>query len=322
VDKAAMRKLDGCRLVLLMTPPLLLLLPVGILTFALERISNSFLTSQTNRDWQSGSRSIIIYDSPNTASSNSTNIEIDVRINRGPALTILGICCLSYLVSAIGVFGIWELRKAEGTPRHQRTWSWLILISNLLMIGGSAGALGYTTSVQNSEDAWQTAEDISKGGPVLTGETWACQIDKFYPNTGWAGAACGTARATRYLLIPMIVSSALVLVSWWMIVRDRGGFKWLSGGKGRYGGFKSVYELEPATPNAPYVYQSAPQWPPQPYQQWNPQAHPQWVPAPMPQWGHQPFQQVPQQSFQQAPQQPVSHGVDPSTKPNQQGVYR
>jgi hypothetical protein len=293
-----------------------------MLTFALERISNSLLLSQMDRDWRSGGRSITIYDTTNTASGNATDVEIDVRINHAPTLTILGICCLSYLVSAIGVFGIWELRKVEGTPTHQRVWSWLILVSASLMIGAGAGALGYTTSVQSNEKTWQRVEDVGKGDPVLTRETWACEIDKFYPNSGWAGAACGAAKATRYLLIPMIISSALVLVSWWMIVRDRGGFKWLSGGKGRYGGFQSVYELGPATPNSHYVFQPAPQGSPQPYQQWTPQAHQQWSPAPMPQWAHQPFQQVPQPSFQQAPQQPVSHGLDPSTKPDQQSVYR
>jgi hypothetical protein len=182
-----MRNLNGRRLVLLMVPPLLLLLPVGVLTVALERISRSLLLSETTRDFRTGTHIVTVYQPTNTGSSNSTNVDIELRINRAPSLTILGICCLSYLVSAIGVFGIWELRKIDGTPRHQRAWSWVILISNLIMIGAGAGTFGYTTSVQNSENTWQRMEDIGKGDPVFTQETWACQIDKFFSDSGWAG---------------------------------------------------------------------------------------------------------------------------------------
>jgi hypothetical protein len=246
-----------------------------------------------------------VHDSTSTG-SDSTNPVIDLQIRRGPQFAILGICCLSYIVSAIGVFGIWELRKIEGTRSHQRVWSWLILISNVIMIGASAGILGYTSSVQSNENIWQSAGDIGKGDAAYTKETWSCQIDKFYPDSGWAGAACGTTKATRFLLIPMAVASALVLVSLWVLVRERGGLKWLSGGKGRYGGFEDVYELGPNAPTAPYAFQPAPQWSPQPYQQWQP--------VPVQQWAPQPVQQIPQQIISPAP--------DASAKPTQQAVFR
>jgi hypothetical protein len=304
-----MRNSNGCRLVLLLTPPLLLLFPVGVLVLALDRISNALLYEHTTRDYRSGSFRLKIYDSTSTGSQ-STDKDIDLRIHRAPQFAILGICCLSYIVSAIGVFGIWELRRVEGTRSHQRVWSWLILISNVIMIGASAGILGYASSVQSNENVWRSSEDLGKGGAAFTRETWTCQIDRFYPDSGWAGEACGATKAIRYMLIPMAVSSALVLVSLWVLVRERGGFKWLRGGKGRYGGFEDVYELGPTAPSAPYAFHPAPQWSPQPYQQW--------LPVPVQQWAPQPVQQVPQQM----PQQTVSPPPDASAKATPQVVFR
>jgi hypothetical protein len=304
-----MRNSNGCRLVLLLTPPLLLLFPVGALVLALDRISNALLYEHTTRDYRSGSFRLKIYDSTSTGSQ-STDKDIDLRIHRAPQFAILGICCLSYIVSAIGVFGIWELRRVEGTRSHQRVWSWLILISNVIMIGASAGILGYASSVQSNENVWRSSEDLGKGGAAFTRETWTCQIDRFYPDSGWAGEACGTTKAIRYMLVPMAVSSALVLGSLWVLVRERGGSKWLRGGKGRYGGFEDVYELGPTAPSAPYAFHPAPQWSPQPYQQWQP--------VPVQQWAPQPVQQVPQQM----PQQTVSPPPDASAKATPQVVFR
>jgi hypothetical protein len=201
-----------------------------------------------------------------------------------------------------------------------------MLISNVVMVGASAGVLGCASSVQSSERSWPKYEDVGKDEQRFTRETWACQIDKFYPDESWAKAACGTAKATRFLLIPMAVSSAIVLVSLWVLVRDRGGLKWLGGGKGRYGGFKSVYELQPTASSAPYAFQAAPQGTPQPFQQWPQQPHHQWAPQPYQQWPQQPYQQWPQQPYQQAPQQPdsqpsqqpASHDQAPDIKTGQQ----
>ncbi|KAH7412325.1 hypothetical protein DE146DRAFT_275794 [Phaeosphaeria sp. MPI-PUGE-AT-0046c] len=292
-----MRNLYGCRLVLLVAPSLLLLFPIGVLTLALERISNALLREQTSRNWRSGDSEVSI---PNPTSSADTSINIQVK--NAPTYAILGICCLSYLVSAIGVFGMWELRKVEGTSRHQRGWSWAVLVSHVIMIGASVGVLAWASSVQSDENSWLRREDIGQGSLVLTRETWACQIDKFYTDSGWAGAACGTAKGTRFLLIAMAVSSVLALVTLWVIVRQRGGLKWLSGGKGRYGGFDNVYELQPNTSGAPYVFQPAPQWTTQPYHQWTPQSYQQWhMGANHSQWAQQPPQHAPQQPTNAAP---------------------
>lgn len=84
-------------------------------------------------------------------------------------------------------------------------------------------------------------------------------------------------KAIRFLLLPMALFALLVLGSLWVIIRQRGGWNWLCGGKGRYAGFDNVYELQQRPPGpygpAPYA-QGPPQFTPQPYypvqpvQQW------------------------------------------------------
>jgi hypothetical protein len=156
-----MGNLNGCHFVLLLSPPLFFLFPMGVLTFALERISRSLFLEQTRRNWRNGnSASITVYGPTSTGSNNFTNTDITIRTNQAPTLAILGICCLSFLVSAIGVCGIWEMRRVEGTPRHQRAWTWAMFISNVVMLGASAGVLGYASSVQSSEKGWQRYEDV------------------------------------------------------------------------------------------------------------------------------------------------------------------
>ena len=100
-------------------------------------------------------------------------------------------------------------------------------------------------------------------------------------------------KATRFLLIPIAIFSLLVLVSFWFLIRQRGGLKWLCGGKGRYAGFDNVYELQQGGPpgqyaqgtTGPYVQgpyaQGPPQWAPQPYYVVQPAQ--QWGPPPVPQ---------------------------------------
>jgi hypothetical protein len=85
-------------------------------------------------------------------------------------------------------------------------------------------------------------------------------------------------KATRFLLLPIAIFSLLVIISLWILVRERGGFKWVCGGKGRYAGFDNPYELRPSEPPAPYI-QHPPQWAPQPYYVVQPVQ--QWAPLPM-----------------------------------------
>lgn len=81
----------------------------------------------------------------------------------------------------------------------------------------------------------------------------------------------------------MAIFALLVLVSLWVIIHQRGGLKWLCGGKGRYAGFDNAYELQQGVPPGPYA-QGPPRCAPQPYypvqspQQWVPPSAPPPVP--------------------------------------------
>ncbi|KAF3041360.1 hypothetical protein E8E12_008294 [Didymella heteroderae] len=256
------------RTVLLLASTVLLLFPVSVLVFILERISKSLLLEQTGRDWRGGGY-LIYLNGPNaTDPSPTARTAVNMDINNAPSWAILGVCAAAYIVCALDAFGIWELRKVEGTYGSQRVWAWTASVGNILLFGLCLGIFGWATSVQNSE-GWQSYEDVQRQNEEYTRETWACQIERFYPKEGWAGAACGTAKATRFLLLPMAVFALLVLGSLWVIIRQRGGIKWLLGGKGRYAGFDNAYELQQGARQGPYApapyAQGPPQWAPQPY---------------------------------------------------------
>lgn len=288
-----MRNLNGCRIVLLLTPALIFLFPIAVITFIFERVSHTLLFTQTLRNWRSGDFQLTIYGLNSTQSNDLSNFDITLQINESPTLAILGVCILAYIVSTIDVCAIWELRRVQGTAKHERGWCWAAIVSNCVMIGVAAGLFGYATSVQNNERGWKGYDDVSKLQSSWTRETWVCQIHKFYSNESWAGPACAITRTTRLLLLPITIASVLVLVSLWMLVNDRGGPKWLFGGKGRYGGFESIYELRPLTPEAPTT-QPIQVWAPHPTSQpWPPTMPQQWVPYPNQNSMQQPTFQIP-----------------------------
>ncbi|KAF3007601.1 hypothetical protein E8E13_007824 [Curvularia kusanoi] len=305
-----MRNLSGCRVFLLAVPAVLLLFPVSVLVLILERISTSLLNDHTYRDFRSGELTITLNGRNSTGSTADSQFDVAMDMNPRPVIAILGVCVAAYIVCAIDAFGIWELKKVEGTNRHQRIWTWMVVVGNILLAALSLGIFAWTTSVQNSEAGWQSYHDVQKMNQEYTRETWACQIERFFPKEGWASATCGTAKASRFLLIPTAVFSLLALASFWILIRQRGGLKWLWGGKGRYAGFDNVYELQQGGPPAPYM-QGPPQWGPQPYyivppnQQWGPPPAPQMMPQMAP-------QMVPQVAPQMVPQ------VAPQTVPNEQ----
>jgi len=188
-----MRNLSGCRLVFLLAPAVLLLFPVSVLIFALERISKSLLLEHTYRNIRSGASVITVNGRNNTSSTGVSDVDVAMHIDNAPSLAILGVCVAAYIVCAIDAFGIWELKKVEGTYGHQRVWAWSAAIGNILLVALSLGVFGWVTSLQSSNSGWQSYDDVRKQDQEFTRETWSCQIERFYPGEGWASAACGTA---------------------------------------------------------------------------------------------------------------------------------
>ena len=180
------------RTVLLLAPTVLLLFPVTVLVTILERISKSLLLQQTGRDWRGGEY-LIYLNGPNATDPSSTaRTAVNLDIDNGPSWAILGVCAAAYIVCAVDAFGIWELRKVEGTYGSQRVWAWTASVCNILLFALSLAIFGWTTSVHNSE-GWQSLADVQRQDQEFTRETWSCQIERFYPDEWWAGVACGTA---------------------------------------------------------------------------------------------------------------------------------
>ena len=202
-----MRSLNGCRVVLLLAPALLLLFPISVLVFVLERISKSLLLEHTYRDYRSGAFMITLNGRSSTDSTTASDIEVSMQIDQAPSWAILGVCVAAYVVCAIDAFGIWELRRVEGTYKHQRMWTWVAGFSNMFLVALSLGVFGWASWLQSSNKGWQSYEDVQrqdqgftrvqKEGQEFTRETWSCQIERFYPNEGWTSAACGTAVSHR-----------------------------------------------------------------------------------------------------------------------------
>jgi hypothetical protein len=308
-----MQNPNGLRVLFLLSPAAFLLLPISTLIFILERISQSLLNTQLNRNYRSGYRQITL-NGPANSSSNAGEVPttITLSIDVGPTLAILGVCVFAFVVGVLACCGIWELRRVEGSPGMQRFWAWTSYVANVITVGLSVGVLAWASAVQAGE-GWNGYDDVGDPDQRFTRETWVCQIDKFYPREDWAGPVCGLSvctlrfsrlsndtntkqKATRFMLIPLAISSILVMVSTWILVRDRGGVKWLFGGKGRYAGFASVYEMNPHAPAPPY--QPGPQFYPVP-QQYAPQMPQQYAPQQYPQ---QQYQGYPSTQFQPAPQ--------------------
>jgi hypothetical protein len=118
------------------------------------------------------------------------------------------------------------------------------------------------------------------------------------------------------MLIPLAVSSLLVMVSTWILTRDRGGTKWLFGGKGRYAGFSNVYEMGRQGPAPPY--QQGPQFYPMPQQYPGPQQYQAPQQYHMPQ--HYPVQQ--QQAYSPAQFQAAHQAPKDGTSTEQRAVFR
>jgi hypothetical protein len=188
-----MLNLSGWRVFLLASPAVLLLFPVSVLILVLERISKSLLYQHTYRDFRSGAVLITLTGLNSSASSTDSDIDVVFQVDNKPMLAILGVCLAAYIVCAIDAFGVWELKKVEGTSGHQRAWAWVAGVGNVLLAVLSLGVFGWATAVQGGDGGWKSVDDVGKADREYTRETWACQIERYFPKEGWASGACGTA---------------------------------------------------------------------------------------------------------------------------------
>ncbi|KAF2271739.1 uncharacterized protein EI97DRAFT_258266 [Westerdykella ornata] len=231
--------------------PAIFLFATSVILFTLERISSRILVSKYLHTRNYISKNYMTFYGPRR-DSDFGNVEkydyIDVYIaeNKGPTIAYIFLSLAGFLAAIIGACGVWELRRVEGTMGHQRLWAWFVLAVQGVVFPCVVVVLAWASVLQGN-DGWKGYEDVSREGVVqgYTRETWFCQIDRLFGEQDWAGTGCGVAKATRFILIPLALSALLVMVAIYVLVRKRGGLRWLFGGKGRYAAFQSVYEMQP-----------------------------------------------------------------------------
>ncbi|KAF2006010.1 hypothetical protein P154DRAFT_518238 [Amniculicola lignicola CBS 123094] len=264
----------GLRVLYLITPALLLLLPTSILIVLLDRISRTAWNNSTTTTWLTSSDQLTLTIPPNSG-LNATNslLEVDVAIDRAPQWAFIGLALVAFIASILDSCAIWELRRIEGSRTTQRVWMWILFVVNFCVFGASIGLLGWASALQGAQK-WSGIAAVEKAERA-TVETWSCMVDEYFPSEAWAKHVCGLSKATRLLLIPLALSALLVLVSAYILTRDRGSLSWLFGGKGRYAGFPDLYPMQPHQHqqqqpflNHPYQGQGLPQGPPQGQQQY------------------------------------------------------
>lgn len=194
-----MRPDSGLRTFLLLLAPLFLFL-VSCLVLALELISSKLLTAHTARDWPYGGRIITLYGPTKTGASpdDFEVIDVDIYYRITPMIAYLCVAGFAGVIACLDACAIWELKKVEGSARHERGWSWFALIVNTLVIAVSVGVLAWA-SVSIGNEGWKGYEDVVKEDQRWAKETWICQIDRLFPEQDWGTTACGTAVCARYL---------------------------------------------------------------------------------------------------------------------------
>lgn len=267
----------GKRLFLLLIPPTLFTIPISLLVFLLDRIASSLTSSNLYRNRYTGAAS---FQRPDT----NTDAIVPIYTYTTPTSAIIGTCVIALGVGVLSWGGIYELRKKQGASRrYERAWAWFVIVCNILGVALCIGVLVWTSVVIGGEDGWTRKEDLrggndetfrsgsSRDAQRLTRETWSCSLSGIFgADAGWTGSVCGLSKATRFLLIPLALSLLLTLFSVYILARDRGGVKWLFGGKERYNAFDNIYEMngdhDPRAGPTPYqpppMYYPYPQPPP------------------------------------------------------------
>jgi hypothetical protein len=192
-----MREPTPLRTSLLLIPPILLLL-VSVIAFALERISYALFAAEAPFRYTDHTRTMTFYGPRYKGATQYEYIDVAILVNVAPTAAIVGLSVLGVAVAVVGACGIWELKRVEGTARHDRTWAWFVCVLQVLFAGACVGVLAYASSIQG--DGWREYEDVDGMGDsqTFTRETWVCQIDRFFPLQDWATTACGVAVRSEF----------------------------------------------------------------------------------------------------------------------------
>ena len=250
--------MSSARRTLLLFLPIVLVFSIAIAITFLERVSKSTFRSHLSRNQRDGAFELDLAGQNASQDMMITVTQFDVK--NGPIFALLALCMLAYGVGALSAAGMWQLRRVQDTAGHERAWVWGVGVGNVVLGAAGIAAFAYSTSMQASEKMWTSYQDVGVAGQEHTRETLVCGIQEFFPKEDWAGQTCGMQKGMRFLVLGLIGAAVLVLGSVAVVVRGRGGWKWVRGGKGRYAGFQGVYEMQSPGVSVPYVGAQGGQW--------------------------------------------------------------
>lgn len=135
------------------------------------------------------------------------------------------------ILTIVAALGFWELRSdgVMGEERRGKGWAWmnlLVTIGNLILLV----ACTVVAFLEQKDDRKVRLDALMAGDRISwTRESLLCEMKRAGENNAWANGGCGFAMTGRWILVPLIMFS-LVLVGFcfWQI-GERGGVKWLFG---------------------------------------------------------------------------------------------
>ncbi|KAF2474902.1 uncharacterized protein BDR25DRAFT_280536 [Lindgomyces ingoldianus] len=214
----------GLSTIVLVAITLLLGMPFAIVTIVLQnpKMPNIVLGTKTIDAGPSGTKTVKIglLTGPNDA-------------NLAGAYIAIG-------ATAITTLALWRFRGSS-RDLYLKIWGWSLLGTGLANLVGQFACLVYIFIVSSQYPQAKSTDEVPRldngqydaQGKVYSKESWACMMNKLYPQYegSWAGKACDDMTIARYMAIPLtIVSILLLCLALWQ-VQLKGGLSWLLGKK-------------------------------------------------------------------------------------------
>ncbi|KAF2191617.1 hypothetical protein K469DRAFT_736268 [Zopfia rhizophila CBS 207.26] len=141
---------------------------------------------------------------------------------------------ISIISSILVVVGLVLTRHVS---KHN-IFGWTLIGPAIANALGQVACLAYVFIVQGQHPEAKSTEEVryvdgkyDTDGKLYTREAWACMMDKLYKEREgeWAEKACSELKTGRFLTIPLLATSILLLTLAFWQIRRQGGLGWLFG---------------------------------------------------------------------------------------------
>lgn len=151
--------------------------------------------------------------------------DVSVRIKGTGSNFIVGATFASGTLACLCGLALWELRSSErwnSNPSRMRTWTWVNIAATVINLGLVVACLGVVFALQYgdgdlvpklAEIGGYTNSYFHEEWVGATYETFMCGLKDLEGwNATWAKVGCGFTLASRWMLIPLVMASAALLV--------------------------------------------------------------------------------------------------------------